>query len=333
MARTKLHRFKENMVLPNLFQPEYQELKEGFFLKGRWMDLYFKNNNPLVLELGCGKGEYTVGMAEKNLQKNFIGLDIKGSRMWVGCKSAIEKSLTNVAFVRRHISGIEHLFERNEVDEIWITFPDPHLRERQSKRRLTSPEFVARYSKILKPGGKIHLKTDDTTLYDYTLQVCQEYGFEIEVHSSDVYGENIQGFVTQLQTYYETMWLEQGLKIKYVCFIPFPAEKGSFSEQSFFERVWAVARKIPVGRVTSYGAIAKFLGSTGSARMVGWAMNACKEVMPPVPAHRVVNRNGMLTGKFHFGGIEAMQQLLKSEGIEVVDDQIMNFEEIFWQPN
>jgi tRNA (guanine-N7-)-methyltransferase len=283
-----------------------------------------------VIELGCGKGEYTVGLAELCPNKNFIGLDIKGSRMWVGCKTALKKNLTNVAFIRRHISGIEHLFAKNEVDEIWITFPDPHLREGTAKRRLTSPEFIARYSKILRPGGIIHLKTDDETLYNYSLSVCKEHHFQIICQSADVYAGNIEGPVTSLQTYYEQMWLDKQLKIKYLAFVPFAGE--TEAEESFFSKVWQVASKIPHGRVTSYGAIAKYLGSTGSARMVGWAMNASKNAKPEVPAHRVVNRNGMLSGKFHFGGIDAMKQLLQTEGIEVEDDHVKHFDALFWDP-
>jgi methylated-DNA-protein-cysteine methyltransferase-like protein len=128
------------------------------------------------------------------------------------------------------------------------------------------------------------------------------------------------------------MWLEQGLPIRYICFIPFPANKSTDAESSFFEKVWSVVRTIPKGHVTTYGAIAAFLGSTGSARMVGWALNACHNSEPPVPAHRVINRNGMLTGKFHFGGISAMQQLLEAEGVKVKDDVVVDFKKLFWKP-
>jgi tRNA (guanine-N7-)-methyltransferase len=333
MPRRKLQRFDENKTLSNLFQPDYESLKAGFFLKGKWREMYFRNNHPIVLELGCGKGEYTLALAETFPEKNYIGLDLKGSRMWVGCKSALEKKLVNVAFVRRHISGIEHLFDKNEVDEIWITFPDPHLKEREAKKRLTSPEFMARYSKILRPGGLIHLKTDNDMLYEYTMQVAKEYDFQVICHSPDVYGQKMTGVQTAVQTYYENIWLEQGLQIKYVCFVPFPKHKQQDAETSFFGKVWDVTRTIPEGRVTTYGAIARYLGSTGSARMVGWALNACHHSDPPVPAHRVVNRNGMLSGKFHFGGIKAMQQLLEAEGIEVIDDCVVNFQNLLWDPS
>lgn len=332
MPRRKLQRFEENRELPNLFQPDYKELTDGFFLKGKWRALYFKNEHPIVLELGCGKGEYTTGLAEQFPEKNFIGMDLKGARLWVGCKAAFEKGLANVAFIRRHISGIEYLFEKDEVDEIWITFPDPHLREREAKKRLTSPEYIARYSKVLRTGGIIHLKTDNEVLYEYTLQVAREHDFEILNHSFDVYGEKKKGPVSDLQTYYEKIWIEEGLKIKYISFVPFPENIKNTAQLSFFEKVWEVTRHIPCGKVTSYGAIAHYLGSTGSARMVGWALNACHNVMPPVPAHRVVNRKGMLSGKFHFEGVDAMQKLLESEGVEVKENMIVNFEKIFWQP-
>jgi tRNA (guanine-N7-)-methyltransferase len=332
MPRRKLQRFEENKILPNLFQPDYQELLDGFFFKGKWRELYFKNNNPLVIELGCGKGEYTVGLAEMYQKKNFIGIDLKGSRMWVGCTSAIQKGLKNVAFIRRHISGIAHLFSHNEVDEIWITFPDPHLKEREARKRLTSPEYIARYSSVLKSGGLIHLKTDDDTLFEYTQKVCAENEFEVLLQSRDVYGDQLQGTASLVQTYYEKIWLEKGSKINYICFIPFRKIQGQHAELSFFEKVWQVTRQIPKGRVTTYGAIASFLGSTGSARMVGWALNACADAEPTVPAHRVVNRNGLLTGKYHFGGIEAMQKLLESEGVVVKDDLVLDFKRHFWQP-
>ncbi len=332
MARRKLQRFDENTGFSHMFQPTWEELKAGFFLKGKWKDVFFKNQNPVVLELGCGKGEYTVGLAAAYPDKNFIGIDIKGSRMWVGCKRAIDAQLHNVAFVRRHISGIEYLFEKTEVDEIWITFPDPHLREREAQKRLTSPEFITRYEKILKPGGKIHLKTDDITLYEFTLEVIEKNGYQTLQKSSDVYGDKVEGDVTRFTTYYEKMWLEQGSAIKYVCFVPFSNQDSDNNENTFFNKVLEVTRQIPAGRVTTYGAIAKHLGSAGSSRMVGWALNSSANAHPPVPAHRVVNRNGLLTGKFHFGGIEAMQKLLESEGVKVVDDVVVNFKELFWEP-
>lgn len=329
MARKKLFRFEDNKTLPNLFQPDYQELVEGFFLRGKWRELYFKNNNPIVLELGCGKGEYTVGLASHYTEKNFIGLDLKGSRMWVGCTAAIEKGLKNVGFIRRHISGIPLLFGKNEVDEIWITFPDPHLRKSDAKRRLTSPEFITRYNEILKPGGIIHLKTDSEPLWEYTMNVVKENNFKLVDSSSDVYKDKTEGAVTKFQTYYEKIWLEQGLSIKYVSFIPRVDENANLS---FFEKVWEICKKIPQGKITTYGAIAAHLGTTSSARMVAWALNASKNNLENIPAHRVVNRNGVLTGKFHFEGINEMQRLLISEGIKVENDKIVDFDKVFWKP-
>lgn len=329
MARQKLKRFTENDTLPNLFQPSYEDLLKGFFLRGKWKDLYFKNSNPIVLELGCGKGEYTVGLASKYYDKNFIGLDLKGSRLWVGCKSAEERNLKNVCFIRRHISGIPLLFEKNEVDEIWITFPDPYPKNSDAKRRLTSPEYITRYNQVLNIGGKINLKTDNTDLYLYTLKIIEENNFLLLEKSDNVYQDKIEGAVTEFQTYYEKIWLEDGLTIKYVSFIPQPKDN---SYTSFFEKVWSVCKQIPEGKVTTYGAIAEYLGSTSSARMVAWALNASKKSSIIIPAHRVVNRNGVLTGKHHFDGWNEMQRLLKNEGINIENDKIINFEKVFWKP-
>lgn len=332
MGRKKLKRFEQNKTFPNFFQPSHDEVINGFFLKGKWHQLYFRNQNPITLELGCGKGDYTIALAQRFPEKNFIGIDIKGDRLWVGCKKALDGNLKNVAFLRRHISDIEHLFDKNEVAEIWLTFPDPYPRNRDARRRLTSPEYLLRYEKILQPGAIIHLKTDNQQLFEYTIKVCQEFGCQIVAQSDNIYLDNLPGIVTEIQTHYEKKWIEEGRTIHYVAFRLKQTEQNAL-QANFFERVWHVVRQIPYGRVTSYKAIANYLGCTGSARMVGWALNASTNVEPPVPAHRVVNREGYLTGKMHFPGQQTMQKLLESEGIKVENDRIVDFEKIFWDPS
>ena len=171
---SKQEKFIEFDTFKNCFTLFFENISKGFLLKGRWHSDYFKNSNPLVLELGCGKGEYTIGLSENNHSKNYIGVDIKGNRIWVGAKYAIENNLNNVAFLRTRIDFIEHCFLENEIDEIWITFPDPQPQSTRKRSRLTNPLFLNRYKKILKKGGLIHLKTDSTSLYEYTLQVIEE---------------------------------------------------------------------------------------------------------------------------------------------------------------
>ncbi len=174
MGKNKLARFAENKILPNVIQPTREEALEGFELKGKWRENFFKNDNPIVLELGCGKGEYSVGLAKTFPEKNFIGVDIKGARFWFGAKEAVESNMNNVAFLRTQIELVDYFFAENEVDEIWITFPDPQIKYKRTKHRLTHPDFLARYKKFLKPGGIIHLKTDSEFLHGYTLGYLQE---------------------------------------------------------------------------------------------------------------------------------------------------------------
>lgn len=188
MGKDKLRRFAENETFPNMFQAQYIDLERenGFSLKGEWRRDFFKNNNPIVLELGCGKGEYTVGLGRKYKDKNFIGVDIKGARMWRGCKTSIEENLNNIAFLRTHVQIIDKYFSEGEVDEIWITFCDPQLKK--SNKRLTSPRFLDIYSRILKPGGIIHLKTDSQELYHYTLEeVLIPNNYKIHYNTNDLY--------------------------------------------------------------------------------------------------------------------------------------------------
>lgn len=217
--KKKLQRFAENLTFDNFFQYQYEQLQsDGFPLKGRWHEAFFKNENPIIVELGCGKGEYAVGLARQYPDKNFIGVDIKGARMWRGLKTAKEEQLTNVAFLRTRIELIEHYFASGEVSEIWITFPDPQPRKSRAHKRLTSPRFINRYRNILKPEGVIHLKTDDMPLYAYTLEVIREGGHRLVFHTLDLYKLTDELDVKKIRTFYEQIWLEQGLTIKYIQF-------------------------------------------------------------------------------------------------------------------
>lgn len=216
--KNKLQRFAENETFDNLFQYSYEQVIKGFPFKGKWKEKYFRNDHPIILELGCGKGEYTVGMAMQYPDRNYIGIDIKGARMWRGLKTSREQNLENVAFIRTRINLIEYYFGPAEVSEIWITFPDPHPRETKEKKRLTSPQFLDRYRKLVSGDGIIHLKTDNLLMYDYTLEVIRKEHLKLINASEDVYGEGIDNEVTRIQTFYEKKWLEHGTKIKYLKF-------------------------------------------------------------------------------------------------------------------
>ena len=216
--KNKLQHFAENATFDNMFQLSYEEIIEGFKYKGNWNKEFFNNENKIVLELGCGKGEYTVGQAQMFPNSNFIGIDIKGARIWRGLKNTEEQKLKNVAFIRSRINLLEYFFEKNEVSEIWITFPDPHPSKIREKRRLTSPQFLNRYYDVLKPEGVIHLKTDNIIFFEYTLDVIKENNHELLYYTYDVYGEENDKALTQIQTYYEKKWLENNTKIKYLKF-------------------------------------------------------------------------------------------------------------------
>jgi len=218
VAKNKLNRFKENTSFEHLFQPPYDEvLNKDFYLKSKWNKLFFKNDNPITLELACGKGEYTVGLAEAYPTKNFIGIDIKGARIWQGAKIASIKNLNNTAFIRTKIDFIESFFAKNEVSEIWITFPDPQAK--RIRKRLTSTLFLTRYRKFLKPKGNIHLKTDSQLLYHYTKAIIEENKFDKNITIPDIYSEKKSPKeLTSIQTYYEKQFLEKEKKITYINF-------------------------------------------------------------------------------------------------------------------
>ncbi len=216
--KNKLQRFAENLTFSNLFQYRYEEVINGFFLRGKWKQQFFKNDYPLTLELGCGKGEYTVGMARRYPEKNFIGVDIKGARMWRGLRTAQDEELKNVAFVRTRIELSEYYFGRQEVDALWITFPDPQVKAIRERKRLTSPRFLERYAHFLKPDAIVHLKTDALVLFDYTREVIEQDGHILLEANEDIYGSGIATEVTQIQTFYEKKWLEHGTKIRYLAF-------------------------------------------------------------------------------------------------------------------
>lgn len=218
MAKNKLSKFADMATYDNVFQYGFEKLtNEGFPLKGKWGNDYFKNNNPIVLELGCGKGEYTVGLANKFPDKNFIGIDIKGARMWTGATEAIEKGLDNVAFLRTHIELIHHFFSEEEVSEIWITFPDPQMKK--TNKRLTSTRFMKEYSSILKGDGVIHLKTDSNFLYTYTNAMVEENNLKVLFNTDDLYNSDIEDDILQIQTFYEQQWRARGIDIKYIKFV------------------------------------------------------------------------------------------------------------------
>lgn len=219
-SKNKLRRFNENETFQNVVQPSREELvNKEFSLKGNWNRDFFKNNNPLILELGCGKGEYTVALAKKYPNKNFIGVDIKGARFWRGAKTAIEETIPNVGFLRTQIELIDHAFAAEEVDEIWITFPDPQIKYKRTKHRMTNAEFLARYKTILKPEGVVNLKTDSEFMHGYTLGLLHGAGHEVLYANHNVYKqEGSPEDVTSIQTFYEGQYLEQNKPITYIRF-------------------------------------------------------------------------------------------------------------------
>lgn len=210
MGQKKLIRFAELDTFANVLQYPQQAA-------GNWAN-HFKNNNSIVLELACGKGEYAVGMAQLYPQQNFIGVDVKGNRLWVGAKKSLQQNLHNVAFLRAQIEQLPQYFTNEEVDEIWITFPDPQLRYSKSKKRLTHPRFLRLYQQIIKPGGRIHLKTDSPQLYRFTKTVLQMYSCNIIADVDDLYKQQNLSPALQIKTHYEALDIAQSSRIHYLCF-------------------------------------------------------------------------------------------------------------------
>ncbi len=219
MSKNKLAKFAELNTFGHVIQLSYSKLiNEGFAFKGRWNRNFFKNDHPIVLELGCGKGEYTLGLARLFPDKNFIGIDIKGSRMWSGAKEVVQNGLFNCGFVRTNIELLSHFFTTGEVAEIWITFPDPQMK--RTNKRLTSIRFLSDYCKILQSEGLIHLKTDSDFLYQYTLATIGANHFHVQVNTDNLYSSGLADEILSIRTYYEQQWLDRGKTIKYVRYIP-----------------------------------------------------------------------------------------------------------------
>jgi len=219
VGKKKLRRFVEMETFKHVFQPPFNEiLKKNFKFKGKWNENYFQNNNPIILELGCGKGEYTVGLAKKYSNINFIGVDIKGARMWKGAVDALKCNLQNVAFLRTRIELINSFFSTNEINEIWITFPDPQLKKAHIKKRLTSSRFLNFYKLFLTPGGTIHLKTDNPKLFEYTLDLINDNHLKLVYSTKDLYNSNFVDDALSIKTFYEKHFLNEGENIYYLKF-------------------------------------------------------------------------------------------------------------------
>ncbi|MBP3331036.1 MAG: tRNA (guanosine(46)-N7)-methyltransferase TrmB [Tidjanibacter sp.] len=219
MGKDKLRKFNENLTFKNLLQPEFEEVfNTEHPIKGNWRKDFFKNDNPIVLELGCGRGEYTVALGSKFPEKNYIGVDIKGARIWRGAKTATELEMGNVGFLRTRIEFINAVFGPNEVDEIWITFPDPQLKKQRGNKRLTAPIFLSYYAKFLKPDAVIHLKTDSPFMHEYTKAVCECNNLTVEACCADIYGTGYADEILSVKTTYETKFLEEGHPITYLRF-------------------------------------------------------------------------------------------------------------------
>ena len=223
MGKDKLRKWVENKTFDHVFEPNLQDAVNGVDgeMKGKWREI-FKNDNPITLELGCGKGEYTVGLARMYPDRNFVGVDIKGHRFWRGAKTTHEEELPNVAFLRTRLEFIEKYFEKDEVSEIWITFSDPQPKDEKGTKRITSPYYIERYKNILKPGSLINVKSDSVLLYDLSMEGYVEKGYDIQVQSRDVYGELVERVSDEMRkaleiiTYYERRWLDEGKKIHFI---------------------------------------------------------------------------------------------------------------------
>jgi tRNA (guanine-N7-)-methyltransferase len=219
MGKNKLRRFAENETFACLVQPAFDEIfHRDHPLKGRWREDFFQNDHPVCLELGCGRGEYTVALGQRHPGINCIGIDIKGARMWRGAKTATEYGLSNVGFLRTRIEFIDSFFAPGEVDELWITFPDPQLKKGREKKRLTAPGFLSLYARFLKSGGVVHLKTDSRPLHEYTRSVITCNALPVEECNADIYGTGLADETLSVRTAYESRYLAEGLPITYIRF-------------------------------------------------------------------------------------------------------------------
>jgi len=219
VGKNKLAKWAEMATFSNVIESPKGELPhKDHPLKGKWQKEVFRNSNPVIMELGCGKGEYTVGLAARFPQYNYIGVDIKGARMWRGAKTATENKIPNVIFLRTRIEFISYYFSEDEIDEIWLTFPDPHPGKRNSNKRLTCPWFLNTYSKFVKDKGIIHLKTDNTELFNYTKRLVELNRLPVNFISYDLHGDKPDDDILSIKTHYEHLFLEEGLKIKYLSF-------------------------------------------------------------------------------------------------------------------
>lgn len=219
MGKNKLAKFADMETFSHVFQVTSYVLRAGvgFDMKGKWNELFFKNNHPIVLELGCGKGEYTVGLGQLYPEKNFIGVDIKGARLWTGAKESFEKRMDNVAFLRTDIEMIYHFFAENEVSEIWLTFPDPQMKK--ATKRLTATNFMKTYQQFVKPNGTIHLKTDSHFMFTYTCEMVHANNYQVILSTDNLYASDLQDRILSIKTYYEQQWLDRGFTIKYIQFL------------------------------------------------------------------------------------------------------------------
>jgi tRNA (guanine-N7-)-methyltransferase len=219
VGKNKLNRWAEMEEFSNVVQPAFDEVfRKDYLLKGNWNTSFFKNEKPIVLELGCGKGEYTLGMAQRFPQKNFLGIDIKGARMWKGAKEAFDNNITNAGFLRTRIEMIESFFAPDEISEIWITFPDPQIKKRRNKKRLSGSRFLNSYKKFLAPGGLVHLKTDSAELYEYTNDLLVFNSIKSNISTDDLYSLDLPDELLSIKTHYEKLFLTEGKKITYTRF-------------------------------------------------------------------------------------------------------------------
>jgi tRNA (guanine-N7-)-methyltransferase len=217
VGKGKLSKFEEMKTFDNVFQPAVEQVfHKDFEFKGHWASRYFRNKHPIIIELGCGKGEYTIGLAESFPDINFIGIDIKGARIWTGARKAYLEKIHNVAFIRTSIEFIDSFFSPAEVDEIWLTFPDPQLKKKRNKKRLTAARFLNLYRKFLKDNGIIHLKTDNPILYEYTLELARLNKLRVEYATNNLYGSEYPELVHGIRTFYEKQFIEEGLNIHYL---------------------------------------------------------------------------------------------------------------------